>query len=268
MRPHQGTKILTSNGVDHEIEYHDGSVVILNFDPKKHYYNVEGAYAPSVTTILDSIAKPALVPWAANEGAKFYNMNAHKLLGKTPSMTEAEMGKGIRSAYKTSSGQALNVGLMVHKWCEEAILWKLGKGPAPGMPENAQAERAINAFREWVKTNEIEWHTVEEKVYHRGHKYAGTVDATATINDEYCVIDFKTSKSIYSSYHLQCAAYAKAIEDMRGKEVDKAYVLRFDKATGEFESSASVEVMENFIAFLGFLEGYSRLRTLENRSGK
>ena len=50
--------------------------------------------------------------------------------------------------------------------------------------------------------------------------------------------------------------------------MDKAYVLRFDKATGEFESSASVEVMDNFVAFLGFLEGYSRLRSLENRRGK
>ena len=266
MRPHQGTKTLTSNGVDHEIEYHDGSVVILNFDPKKHYYNVEGAYAPSVTTILDSIAKPALVPWAANEGAKFFRENCSAY--SQAEMSSEDMAKGIRAAYKTSSGQALNVGLMVHKWCEEAILWKLGKGAAPGMPENPQAALAINAFREWVKLNEIEWHTVEEKVYHRGHKYAGTVDATATINDEYCVIDFKTSKSIYSSYHLQCAAYAKAIEDMRGKEVDKAYVLRFDKATGEFESSASVEVMDNFVAFLGFLEGYSRLRSLENRRGK
>jgi hypothetical protein len=243
-------------------------VVILNFDPKKHYYNVEGAYAPSVTTILDSIAKPALVPWAANEGAKFYNMNAHKLLGKNPSMTEAEMGKGIRSAYKTSSGQALNVGMEVHKWCEEAILWKLGKGEAPLDPTRTESLNAVNAFRGWVRDNVVEWLTVEEKVYHRGHKFAGTVDATAIVNDEYCVIDFKTSGAIYSAYHLQCAAYAKAIEDMRGKEVDKAYVLRFDKKTGEFEAGSSVEIMDNFIAFLGFLEGYSRLRTLENRKGK
>ena len=119
-----------------------------------------------------------------------------------------------------------------------------------------------------MKANDVEWRTVEEKVYHRGHKYAGTVDATAVINGEYCVIDFKTSGAIYSAYHLQCAAYAKAIEDMRGKEVEKAYVLRFDKKTGEFEAGSSVEIMDNFIGFLGFLEGYNRLRTIENRKGK
>ena len=244
------------------LEYHDGQDVELDFNEKKHYYTVEGEYAPSVTTILDSIAKPALVPWAANEGAKFFISHAHE------DMKIEDMAKGIRGAYRTSSGSALNIGMEVHKWCEEAILWKLGKGEAPLPLERTESKNAINAFREWTKVNDVEWLTVEEKVYHRGHKYAGTVDATAIINDEYCVIDFNTSGAIYSAYHLQCAAYAKAIEDMRGKEVEKAYVLRFDKKTGEFEAGSSVEIMDNFIAFLGFLEGYSRLRTLENRKGK
>jgi len=244
------------------LEYHDGQDVELEFDEKKHYYSVDGEYAPSVTTILDSIAKPALVPWAANEGAKFFISHVHE------GMKVEDMAKGIRGAYRTSSGSALNIGMEVHKWCEEAILWKLGKGEAPLPLERTESKNAINAFREWVKANDVEWLTVEEKVYHRGHKFAGTVDATAIINDEYCVIDFKTSGAIYSAYHLQCAAYAKAIEDMRGKEVEKAYVLRFDKKTGEFEAGSSVEILENFVAFLGFLEGYSRLRTLENRKGK
>jgi len=244
------------------LEYHDGQDVELDFNEKKHYYTVEGEYAPSVTTILDSIAKPALVPWAANEGAKFFISHAHE------DMKIEDMAKGIRGAYRTSSGSALNIGMEVHKWCEEAILWKLGKGEAPQSLTRTESKNAINAFREWTKVNDVEWLTVEEKVYHRGHKYAGTVDATAVINGEYCVIDFKTSGAIYSAYHLQCAAYAKAIEDMRGKEVEKAYVLRFDKKTGEFEAGSSVEIMDNFIAFLGFLEGYSRLRTLENRKGK
>jgi genome maintenance exonuclease 1 len=244
------------------LEYHDGQDVELEFNEKKHYYTVDGEYAPSVTTILDSIAKPALIPWAANEGAKFFISHAHE------DMKIEDMAKGIRGAYRTSSGSALNIGMEVHKWCEEAILWKLGKGEAPLPLERTESKNAINAFREWVKANDVEWLTVEEKVYHRGHKYAGTVDATAIINDEYCVIDFKTSGAIYSAYHLQCAAYAKAIENMRGKEVDKAYVLRFDKKTGEFEAGSSVEILENFMGFLGFLDGYNRLRTIENRKGK
>ena len=242
-----------------EIKYHDGSVVSLDFNPKKHYYTVDGKYAPSVTTILDSIAKPALIPWAANQGAKFYLENHTKMDG-------AELAKGIRTAYRTSSGSAINIGMAVHKWCEEAILWKLGKGPSPKKPDmGEEADNSIHAFREWVKENDIEWISAEEKVFNREHGYAGTVDAVANVNDEFCVIDFKTSAAIYAPYHLQCAAYAYAIKDMHGKEVERAYVLRFDKKTGEFEARSSTELHENFLGFLGFLDGYRRLKTLENR---
>jgi genome maintenance exonuclease 1 len=252
--------------MEHKIEYHDGGVVLLNFDPKKHYYNVEGKYAPSVTTILDSIAKPALIPWAANEGAKWFMENCDAF--SQAEVSPEDMVKGIRGAYRKRSKAAMNIGMAVHKWCEEAILFKLGKGLRPLDVVGEEATNAVDACKKWVKENNVEWHTAEEKVYHRGHKYAGTVDATATVNDEYCVIDFKTSKAIYAPYHLQCAAYARAIEDMTGKEIDKAYVLRFDKESGDFEAASSTELQENFIAFLGVMEGYSRIKELENRSGK
>ena len=244
------------------LQYHDGAKVELEFDEKKHYYMVEGEYAPSVTTILDSIAKPALLPWAASEGAKWYLANHES--GIKPE----DMAKGIRGAFRRKSQDALDIGQAVHKWCEGAILWKLGKGHPPPTPDHEAAQNSIAAFREWVKINDVEWHSVEEKVYNRGHKYAGTVDAIATVNDEYCVIDFKTSGAIYAPYYLQCAAYAKAIEDMRGRDIEKAYILRFDKKTGEFETGSSVEIQENFMGFLGFLDGYRRLKTLENRNGK
>jgi len=65
------------------IEYHDGSKVILEFNPKKHWYSIDGEYVPACTTILNNIAKPALIPWAANEGAKFYVQN-YQLLGRHP----------------------------------------------------------------------------------------------------------------------------------------------------------------------------------------
>jgi|TARA_R100000049_G_C1948206_1_gene94320 genome maintenance exonuclease 1 len=246
-----------------KLAYHDGQDIELEFDEKKHYYTVEGRYAPSVTTILDSIAKPALLPWAASEGAKWFVANCESF--EQAELSKEEMAKGIRGAYRSRSRGALDVGMAVHRWCEGAILWKLGKGDIPPMPDGEEAQNSINAFREWVKENDVEWLTVEEKVYHRGHKYAGTVDATAIINEEYCVIDFKTSGAIYAPYYLQCAAYAKAIEDMRGKEVDKAYILRFDKKTGKFETGVSTEIYENFLGFLGFLDGYNRLKELENR---
>ena len=224
-----------------------------------------GNYVPAVTSILDStIAKQRfLMPWAVKMGAEWFEDN-HETFAQGE-LSVKEMVSGIKKAYKQKSSGAIAIGKVVHEWCEQAILWKLGEAEPPAVPEDELAANSINAFREWVKLNDVEWLTVEEKVYHRDHKYAGTLDATAVVNDEYCVIDFKTSAAIYSSYYLQCAAYAKAIEDMRGKSVDKAYILRFDKKTGEFEAGSSIEIQENFMGFLGFLDGYRRLKDLENR---
>jgi hypothetical protein len=249
------------------IKYHDGSVVILEFQPKKHWYSIDGEYVPATTAITNIISKPALIPWAANEGAKFYISNYQQTLGKTPSLKHEDMAKGIRKAHRATSGSAINIGVAVHKYAEEAVLWKLERGPIPSMPDGKEIQNAINAFREWVKQHDINWLSSEEQVYNRVHGYAGTVDAVAEVDGEFCVIDWKTSKAIYSEYHLQCAAYAKAVEDIHGREIECAYVLRCDKFTGDFEAAKSSEIEENFRGFLGALTLYKRLTELENRNG-
>ena len=88
----------------------------------------------------------------------------------------------------------------------------------------------------------------------------------ANIDGEFCVVDWKTSKAIYPPYYLQCAAYAKCIEDIYDKPVDAAYILRFDKETGAFESARSENIDADFIAFLGALHLYKRLKEIENRT--
>lgn len=110
---------------------------------------------------------------------------------------------GIKRAYKKKSIGAINLGREVHEWCEQAILWKLGEAEVPSMPSDEKAVNAINAFREWVKLNDVEWLAAEQRVYSRTHNYAGTVDAVARVNGEFAVIDFKTSTRIYEEYYLR-----------------------------------------------------------------
>ena len=255
------------------ISYHDGEVVTLDFDPAKHYYRVAGEYVPATTTILDNIAKPALIPWAVSEGVKFFKENTKTLepyengFTFADEMGVAEMAKGMTSAWRRRSKAAINIGTMVHKYAEDAVQWKLGKNPnIPKIPDNENAKNSIEAFRNWVRSKDIEWITSEEKLYHRKYKYAGTVDAVANIDGEFCVVDWKTSKAIYPPYYLQCAAYAKCIEDIYDKPVDAAYILRFDKETGAFESARSENIDADFIAFLGALHLYKRLKEIENRT--
>ena len=153
-------------------------------------------------------------------------------------MTAEEIALGIKKAYRQKSEGAIELGKLVHQWCEDAILWKLGKGEVPAMPESTQASNAINAFRDWVKQIEVEWIAAEQPLYNRKYKYAGTVDAVANVNGEFCVIDFKTSAKIYKEYYLQVSAYCNAIGEMMGELPKLGVIVRVDKEEEKFQEVA------------------------------
>ena len=94
---------------------------------------------------------------------------------------------------------------------------------------------------------------------------AGTVDAVAYVNDEFCVVDFKTSSGIWDEYFLQVAAYAEAVAQVHGDAIESAWILRFDKKTGEFEAGKSEDINADFRAFLGAQQLHERLRQLKNK---
>ena len=253
-----------------KLNYHDGDTVEMLFDSKLHSYKVGDEIIPSATKVLDIISKPALVPWALKVGANWLEKNFffdEDSSSKKTKVYKSRMAldpliKGMKSAYRSESHDALNIGSITHEWVEGAINWKLGDGEIPQMPKQEEAVNSIEAFKYWVSQNVVEWKSSEEKLFHRKYRYAGTVDARAIINGEYCVIDWKTSKAVYPEYHLQVAAYAKAVEDIHGIPVDATYILRCDKATGRFEAVRSTEIEENFQAFLSALTLHKRMKEL------
>jgi len=129
----------------------------------------------------------------------------------------------------------------------------MGDGEAPELPEDEAALNCIEAFREWTKDNEVKWLSIEQKVCSLKHGYAGTVDAVAEVNGEFTVIDFKTSAKIYKQYHLQVAAYAQAITEMYGRDVEKGLILRLDKDSGEYQTK-TFEPLEHVHIFLACMQ--------------
>jgi ATP-dependent exoDNAse (exonuclease V) beta subunit len=196
-------------------------------------------------------------------GAEWFESNCEPFTQGERSVKE--MIDGIKKAYKHKSSGAIALGKVVHEWCEQAILWKLGEAEPPAVPEDELASNSINAFREWVKMNDVEWIAAEKRVYSRKHNYAGTADAVARVNGEFSVIDFKTSNRIYDEYYLQIAAYGYCMEDIYGEKIEAGYILRFDKESGRFEASKSTDMDIDFITFCGLLVGYTGLTKLKNR---
>ena len=248
-----------------KIEFHDGGSVDLEFNEAKHQYSHNGEFVPAVTSVLSTtIAKQQfLMPWAVKMGAEWFKENSEAF--SQAEISIEDMVNGIKKAYKKKSAGAIDLGRQVHEWCEQAILWKLGNAEVPSMPADEKAVNAINAFREWIKHNEVEWLAAEQRVYSRTHNYAGTVDAVARVNGEFAVIDFKTSARIYEEYYLQVAAYSKCVEDIYGEPVDAAYILRFDKESGKFDADKSDNIDVDFITFSGLLVGYRGLTKLRSR---
>ena len=91
------------------------------------------------------------------------------------------------------------------------------------------------------------------------------MDAVAYVNDEFCVIDFKTSTGIWDEYFLQAAAYAEAVGSVYGDAIESAWILRFDKKTGDFEAKKSSDISADFRAFLGAQQLHGRLRELKGK---
>jgi len=256
----------------HEIEYSDGQIVHLEFDEAKHWYKVGGEFVPSVTGVLRAtVAKPALIFWAVNCAATYVDEYFGEVSDEGSSLNISRddilnLKSGIKAAHNKISKNGIRIGTDLHKYAEDAVSWKLGNSTEiPEPPTDPQTLNSVNAFRNWVKENDIKWLASEEKIYHRELKFAGTVDAVAEINDEFCVIDWKTGSGIYEEMYLQCAAYAKTIEDVYGREVDAFYILRLDKKTGAYEAVRSPDVDEHFSAFKHSLGLYHALNKIKSK---
>lgn len=100
----------------------------------------------------------------------------------------------------------------------------------------------------------------EITIFSEIHGYAGTVDLICKIGDQPYIVDFKTSKSVWTEYMLQVSAYRRAlengenpIEDKDGKLVDlsglKTAILQVGY-TGNQSGFKFTEVDDHFDLFL------------------
>ena len=269
-----------------DINFDNGETEHLQFIAVDHEYTrLSGEVIPSATEILNIISKPALTFGAASEAGKYFRekiIPCDKLadtniklplftlpLSDTGAPTSLDQfQKDMTQASSRKASEAADIGSEVHHYISRYIKQRLTKGQMNREefdPKHPIVKKCFNSFKDWIRDNNVRFYSSEEMVYHPELKYAGTVDAVAEINEEFCVIDFKTSARVYPEHHLQCAAYAKAVELIYGREVDCTYVLRFDKKTGKYQEKRSDEVNENFLAFRGAFVVYQRLKNMKRK---
>ena len=187
------------------------------------FYEVDDQKLPSVTTILDAVAKPALIPWAAKQERELVLNAARKLManeGVTRGnfMASLETAIGQEKAHVRALAKAKTIGSECHALIEWHLRRELKQevGTEPVVSEKALW--AFMVYEEWRRSANLSVTLVEQVVYSRRYGYAGTMDFAGEIdNDAQRIVvlgDFKTGKAIYGEAHLQVAAYAHALVEM------------------------------------------------------
>lgn len=103
-----------------ETTKHYNNSVILEFDPQKHAYLLNGEKVNGVTTVLQRLSKPALVYWAAKKAAE--HMESTLIPGQAlDEMQIKQLAKDSIWAHRNAKDGAADMGTWIHSYLEQFI---------------------------------------------------------------------------------------------------------------------------------------------------
>jgi hypothetical protein len=167
----------------------------------------DGTAIPGVTTVLGVLNKPALVKWANNLGLQ-----------------------GIDSTKFVD--EKAEIGTLAHQMIADYLRGEKTDTSEYSKVQIDQAENAVLSFFEWEKSHHIQVILVEEPMVSEEYGFGGTIDCLGHINNELCLVDFKTSSGIYPEMMIQLAAYKQLLAG-NNIHVDKATILRIGRTSDE-----------------------------------
>lgn len=236
------------------------------FDPVAHAYTLNGKPLFGVTSILQRIAKPALINWSANCAVDFLEVCISELeKGGVRISYEGLLGffKEARIAHRKKKESAGTAGTDAHEMIEmlvkSAIELHEGLITVPESGINIQ----VDAFIKWARENKIRFLESEKRLYSETFWYAGTCDVVfLDANGMKWIGDVKTGSAIYPEYYFQMAAYQNALEEM-GQHLDiKGAMVINTKKNGGLEIGQNFDYEGNLKAFLAVLTLHKQLNAL------
>jgi hypothetical protein len=167
-----------------------------------HSYELDGRWAPGVTTLLGAgFPKAALVPWAskacANEVLDYWDELAE--------LTASERFERVRSAPNRDRDIAARRGTEVHRYAQALL-----QEEAVDVPEELVGH--VDSYLQFLADWDVRPVLIEASVGRRDPLYAGTLDLVADLRDaRRWLVDLKTTRSgVFDENALQLAAYRYA----------------------------------------------------------
>ena len=201
---------------------------------RSRFYRIDGLELPSVTTILEIIAKPGLAPWYAKEERRFFETAMLEVLSRPGARDPeyvlsavAQAVTGVKAADREKQ-RAATIGTAVHAGIEWHLRRGLGDdpGPEPQLPD--AAAWAVESWRDWAASVTLEPLAIERTVYCTDCGYAGTLDLYARVKGVVSVLDWKTGRAIYPEAFLQNVAYRHAARRL-GMPSTQGLIVRLSK---------------------------------------
>lgn len=169
-------------------------------------YIINNKKLPSVTTIIGRFKNAiGLIIWSNQLGLKGLN-------------------------YFDELKKAGDTGTSLHDLAELHI-----KGEDYELPEDPTVLHCFNQFLEWWDnlTCEVIW--TEKKYISKELNVGGCPDLLVKKDGKYILVDFKSSKAVYSDMIIQLSCYANLIKENDNIEIDRAVIVRFPKDDDDTE---------------------------------
>ena len=231
----------------------------FTFKEDGHKYFFDGKPLTGITTILNVIAKPFLIQWAANMATETIKRKWE--MGKLYTQEEFDATlEEARLAHRKKKETAGELGTDIHSQIEEIIKEAIkidGKIPPilktlSKLPGNEQ----INHFVNWAVENKVKFLDSEVRIYSKELFLGGTCDFVCEIEKEIWIGDIKTGNGIYPEHFFQTAGYQLLFEEMGLCPKIKGHLILNLKKDGTFEEKRSVSIEDNKEAFLSALKIY------------
>ena len=189
----------------------------------KHWYAYNGQTYPTVTTLLKTLNKPALVGWAAKAVAEYAAKNA-LTVAAIAEEDEAAAVDLLKGAPWRERDKAASLGARVH-----AI------AASGGIPSEDEAPY-VDQWRKFLEDTGADVIAQEQIVVNTVVGYGGTADLILkTRQGEHVLLDIKTGKTVadgngvvYPEIRLQLNAYAAADVGLP-VTIDRAAVLHIQR---------------------------------------
>jgi len=202
---------------------------------KSGYYLADGTRVPAVTTILNELNKPALVPWANKLGLQ---------------------GIDVKSYVDALA----DIGTLAHDMVLSHLRSKEADTSAYSPDQVECARWCFASYLAWERNNKLEPVMLETQLVSELHRYGGQSDFLGYVNGKLSLVDFKTGKAVYPEHFIQLSAYSGLVNECRPElgKIEQYIVLNIPRAESEaFDQKTKTALMAEWRIFLAALEIYT-----------